>query len=197
MPKVSPEHLERRRGQILDAATRCFASKGFHSTSMQDIFKESGLSAGAVYRYFPSKAEIVSEIATGRRGFVEAGLREILERERLPSLPDLVEEFLEIFQEQFGSEVQLRLLPEGWTAALRDEAIGEVISAIFGGVREVWTEFAVRYQAEGRLAEDADPAAVGALLTCLVPGFVMQRLLLGGVDSAVLRRGFEGVIGFS
>jgi AcrR family transcriptional regulator len=50
MPKVSQEHLERRRQQILEAATECFARQGFRGTSMQDIFDASGLSAGAVYR---------------------------------------------------------------------------------------------------------------------------------------------------
>jgi TetR/AcrR family transcriptional regulator, transcriptional repressor of aconitase len=65
MPKVSQEHRERRRQQILDAARECFRKQGFHNTSMQDIFKASGLSAGAVYRYFPSKHQLVREIALG------------------------------------------------------------------------------------------------------------------------------------
>jgi len=30
MPKVSQEHLDARRQQILDAAAECLASKGFH-----------------------------------------------------------------------------------------------------------------------------------------------------------------------
>jgi hypothetical protein len=47
MPKVSKEHLERRRQQILEAATECFARQGLHGTSMQDIFDASGLSAGS------------------------------------------------------------------------------------------------------------------------------------------------------
>jgi TetR/AcrR family transcriptional regulator, transcriptional repressor of aconitase len=63
VPKVSQEHLERRRQQILDAATDCFAKQGFHATSMQDIFRASGLSAGAVYRYFPSKNSLIKAIA--------------------------------------------------------------------------------------------------------------------------------------
>jgi len=63
VPKVSQEHLERRRQQILDAATECFARQGFHATSMQDIFRASGLSAGAVYRYFPSKNSLIKAIA--------------------------------------------------------------------------------------------------------------------------------------
>ncbi len=44
MPKVTQQHMDARREQILDAARRCFLRDGFHSTSMQDLFAEAGLS---------------------------------------------------------------------------------------------------------------------------------------------------------
>ena len=59
MPKVSQAHLDARRQQILDAARARFASHGFARTSMADIVSESGLSNGAIYRYFTSKDDIV------------------------------------------------------------------------------------------------------------------------------------------
>ncbi|MYW34996.1 helix-turn-helix domain-containing protein [Streptomyces sp. SID2119] len=63
---------------MLDGAARCFARSGFHGTSMQDVLKEVGLSAGAVYRYFPGKEDIIAAIteetfATIRGAFAEAG----------------------------------------------------------------------------------------------------------------------------
>jgi AcrR family transcriptional regulator len=62
MPKVSAEHLANRRQEILDAAANCFARNGFHRTSMQDIVKESGLSAGLIYRYFAGKDDMIVAI---------------------------------------------------------------------------------------------------------------------------------------
>jgi TetR/AcrR family transcriptional regulator, transcriptional repressor of aconitase len=59
LPKVDQEHLDARRQQIVDAARDRFASQGFARTSMADIVSESGLSVGAIYRYFTSKDEIV------------------------------------------------------------------------------------------------------------------------------------------
>ena len=59
MPKVTEAHLEARRSQILDAAWTCFARKGYHQATMQDICQESGLSPGAIYRYFESKEAIL------------------------------------------------------------------------------------------------------------------------------------------
>ena len=63
MPKVTQQYRDARRDQILGAARRCFLRDGFHSTSMQDLFAEAGLSAGAVYRYFASKDEVIVAIA--------------------------------------------------------------------------------------------------------------------------------------
>ncbi|HWI62324.1 MAG TPA: TetR/AcrR family transcriptional regulator [Symbiobacteriaceae bacterium] len=57
-PRVSEDHKENRREQILSAAARCFAAKGYSATTMQGILQESGLSAGAVYLYFKSKLDI-------------------------------------------------------------------------------------------------------------------------------------------
>jgi AcrR family transcriptional regulator len=62
MPKVSDEHLANRRAEILDAAANCFARNGFHRTSMQDIVKESGVSAGLIYRYFTGKDDMIVAI---------------------------------------------------------------------------------------------------------------------------------------
>ena len=59
MPKVSEEYIESRRQLILKAAIRCFSKKGFSDTTIQDIRRESGLSHGAIYRYFQSKEDII------------------------------------------------------------------------------------------------------------------------------------------
>jgi len=51
------------RQRILEAATGCFATSGFHSTSMQQICAAAQMSPGGVYRYFASKDEIIAAIA--------------------------------------------------------------------------------------------------------------------------------------
>jgi AcrR family transcriptional regulator len=63
MPKVSEQHRQDRREQILDAALASFVARGFQATSMTDVFEAAGLSAGAVYSYFPSKQELAIAVA--------------------------------------------------------------------------------------------------------------------------------------
>ena len=59
-----------RRDEILNAAQRCFVRSGFHQTSMQEICAEAGMSAGNLYRYFPSKEAIIAGIAERDRAEV-------------------------------------------------------------------------------------------------------------------------------
>lgn len=49
---------EVRRAQILDAALRCFAERGYHAASMDDLVRASGLSKGSLYWHFESKEEV-------------------------------------------------------------------------------------------------------------------------------------------
>lgn len=48
--------------QLLSCAVTHFATQGFHATTTRDITRELGLSAGAVYVYFPSKEEVLFQI---------------------------------------------------------------------------------------------------------------------------------------
>lgn len=53
-----PELIASRREQILDAATRRFASAGYHQTDVQELANELGLGKGTIYRYFENKEAI-------------------------------------------------------------------------------------------------------------------------------------------
>jgi len=56
---ANPALAERRRRQIMDAAIACFRRRGFHQATMQEICAEAGISAGALYRYFTGKDELL------------------------------------------------------------------------------------------------------------------------------------------
>lgn len=63
MPKISEEQRERRREEILAAARRCFATHGYEGATVVRLERESGLSRGAIFNYFPSKDEIFLTLA--------------------------------------------------------------------------------------------------------------------------------------
>jgi AcrR family transcriptional regulator len=64
MARVANEEITRvRRNQILEVARQLvFVTKGFSEMSIQDILDELGLSKGAFYHYFSSKAELLEAL---------------------------------------------------------------------------------------------------------------------------------------
>ncbi|MFC5407388.1 TetR/AcrR family transcriptional regulator [Cohnella soli] len=50
--------MQDKKKQILDAAIKCFARKGFNATSIQEIVDELGMAKGSIYFYFKSKEEL-------------------------------------------------------------------------------------------------------------------------------------------
>jgi AcrR family transcriptional regulator len=54
---------ERRRQQIMVAAKRVFADKGFSRSTMEEIAKEAELSPGTLYLYFKNKDELYASLS--------------------------------------------------------------------------------------------------------------------------------------
>lgn len=96
MPKLAHEDLETRRRSIVAAAIRAFARTGLHATTMRDIFKEAGLSAGAVYNYFQSKEDIILAVVEANSDASVAALEGFAATERTPeAFMRLVDVFFE------------------------------------------------------------------------------------------------------
>jgi AcrR family transcriptional regulator len=77
MPKVSQEHKERRREQILEGAQRAFARHGYEGATVARLEEETGLSRGAIFNYFQNKeALFVALVARSSAQFVEIWLEE-------------------------------------------------------------------------------------------------------------------------
>jgi AcrR family transcriptional regulator len=57
---------DRSRRNILAAALRLFAERGFADTSMADVARAAGVSKGLAYNYFGSKEEILEAIVERR-----------------------------------------------------------------------------------------------------------------------------------
>jgi TetR/AcrR family transcriptional repressor of uid operon len=83
-----PDHTEDRRRQILRAAMTCFARRGFHLTTMNDISAEAQISVGLIYRYFESKDAVITFMASEHLD----DLRRLLEQARMaPTLFEAME----------------------------------------------------------------------------------------------------------
>lgn len=84
MPKVSTEHKQRRREEILEGAQRVFARHGYEGATVSRLEEETGLSRGAIFSYFENKQALF--VALVRRSsdrfveiWLERGYRSLLE----------------------------------------------------------------------------------------------------------------------
>lgn len=65
-----------RRQQILETAAELFADRGFHGVSVHDIGAACGVSGPALYRHFPSKDAVLSDMLIAISEELLAGGRE-------------------------------------------------------------------------------------------------------------------------
>lgn len=194
MPRVSEAHLEARRGQILAAARACFARNGFHSTTMQDVVREAGLSVGAVYRYFPSKNELIRAIAEGAIGNITGRLDAVVVERPLPPLGTLYRTILDLVDREAGPDGALRMAVQVWGEALRDPDLADHVSQVYRKVRERFVALAARAQADGLIGRGADAEQVGAVLFGMVHGYLLQRILIGDVDRDSYAAGIAALV---
>lgn len=63
MPKVSQEHLDARRAQIVAGARTAFAEHGYEGATVTRLEEATGLSRGAIFHYFENKNDLFVELA--------------------------------------------------------------------------------------------------------------------------------------
>ena len=183
MPRVTDEYRAARREQVVQAALRCVERQGFHKATMADVIGESGLSAGAVYGYFTSKDEILWALAEGSIGHVAVSFDQLLADGAAPHPAEVLEVALDRLL-GVNEDVDITVIAvQAWAEAARGGAIRDIVAPRIREVRERWIEVARRFQAAGGIHPDADPEQIGRALLGLMPGFIVQRLILGEVST--------------
>ena len=184
MPKVSEQHLAARREQVLQAAWACFSRNGFHATTMADVIAESGLSAGAVYRYFDGKAALVRATADRALGEIGGTLAELVDAAEAVHPVDVLERILDTVDRlaTAGPTDITRVALMAWAESLRAPEIHDVTSRAMTGLRGRLAELNRRARDAGLLSPEADPDVVASATVSLVLGWVVQRHIAGVAD---------------
>lgn len=190
MPKVTEAHLEARRQQILDAALSCFAQRGFHQTTMQDICAQAELSSGALYRYFPSKDDIIAAMGAEHRARDAAIFGEVRQR------ADTLGIFTELAQAYFGmlaapeSRERIRVCVELWAEALRSPAHQDSWLHNRAEVMARLEDLVRRAQRRGEINPALDATAVAQVLI----GFFQAAMLQSALDPEIDVWKYVGVV---
>ncbi|MGW8885316.1 TetR/AcrR family transcriptional regulator [Streptomyces sp. NPDC055749] len=198
MARVSQEHLDARRRQIVAGAARCFARNGFHGTSMQDVLKEVGLSAGAVYRYFSGKEDLIAAI-TDEAFRVIRGAFEEAARTTPPPTPDLL--LGRVIGGLFAGELYglerrgfASLIVQVWAETMRNERLAAMLDEGYTGMRAIWVTLVEAYREAGILHSDVPADDIARTLIATAQGFIAQEALFGGVKPQAPENGLRGLM---
>lgn len=165
---------ERRRQQILKAATRCFVRNGFHQTTVQQICREAGISAGGLYRYYRAKDEIVVAIAEQERLENEV-LIETLEsaKEPINALKKITGWILAAFEDpDYG-----RLGVEALSEASRNPRVAAALKTNEDELREALRRALAKGQQAGSVSEAFTATQLAEMIMGVFDGFAARGIL--------------------
>lgn len=193
MPKISDERRAARRTQILEAAWTCFQRQGLQATTMGDIIRASGLSAGAVYSYFPSKEELILAAVTTSLGNLRDLTAPLFKARPLPPPDVFVQRIAELVTAYTARETYdlRRIALLGWSEAQRNARLRETMAGHYLAFRAGIEAAAVQWRASGVLPQDASPGDAAKAVLSVILGFVVQSALLGDVTPEALAAGLR------
>lgn len=173
----TPKVVEDRREQIIDAAMRVFARKGFARATNKDIAREASITPGLIYHYFTSKEDLLMAV-------IEA-------RSPLQFITNLPAEITMLAPEQFFQSVLLRvlnifeeepfvhLLPVLFSETLHDGSghVGQIIPTILPRAITFISTYIEKKIATGELRSGDPTLAAQTLAGCLI-SFMIRRVIL-------------------
>ncbi|WP_090103116.1 TetR/AcrR family transcriptional regulator [Lentzea jiangxiensis] len=181
MPRVSQDHLDARRRQILDGARACFARHGYEGATVRRLEEATGLSRGAIFHHFRDKESLFLALAeddalrmadvVAAQGLVQV-MRDLLDEpekrteehaadwlgtrlevsRRLRTDPDFRGRWAER-SEQLTAATRQRLIRQREAGNLRDDVDVTVLTSFL----ELVLEGLVSHLAMGLPADDMEP----------------------------------------
>ena len=166
MRKIDPGKHEEKRQEILEAAGRCFARRGFQGATISDICAEANISPGHLYHYFASKEAIIAGMAETRLAIAAECFNRVVEGSDL--IAALVAEI-----EQSKAQVDPKGQPlvfEIMAEAGRNPAVAKILREYSKAVRAILADVLRKGQARGLVDESLDAALAAAVLLSVVDG---------------------------
>lgn len=193
-----PEFVPATRDRILEGALAALGRVGSRRLTMSDVSERAGLSRGTVYRYFPTKEDLLAVLAEYEQDRFADGLRRSLEKEGpdKPTLALVVEYIIGYLRQHPALPAMIDVEPEFVLTFLRrqmpvfhritEELLGPVM-ADSRPVREGWLtvteldELLLRVVLSVFLVPGEDGATTVGVLEGALASFL--RLAAAGIES--------------
>ncbi len=179
-----------RISQLLAAAATCFARRGFHRTTMDEIAREAGVSAGLIYRHFASKDQLIVAIVEQHRA---EQLARIAVAATQPILAAALDALADADLAAGASRTDGLLFAEVIAEALRNPEIEHVVRTGDDAVRVALAEMLAAAQERSEIDRARDPLLTAELLLALGEGTFLRVAFASPEERAHLTRLREGL----
>lgn len=183
MPKVVPEYKELAKKKIIKAAYTLFDKKGYHSTSMDDIAAEVGVSKASLYSYFKSKEAILK--VTVDQALTEPFLNIFKNQNSVDAIKDYYHT-LAVFEGLLHLNFVLTSL------ANNSDDIKFKLIETYETKLKLLTTFVSKQQKNGTLRSDINPVEIAQFLMAVYGDIAMQLIM--GVEEKKISKQFEGAL---
>lgn len=171
----TPKVVEDRREQIIDAAMRVFAQKGFLRATNKDIAHEAHITPGLIYHYFENKEAVFNAVIEGRspiRLLSTLSTHE-LEQPAMVLLPFLIERVLAIVEDEPFVHLIRVFLPE----AVHNPQLASLASQTLQRAVSFLCHYLQACMVRGELRQ-TDASLTAQVLLGSIIGFVLRRQIL-------------------
>jgi AcrR family transcriptional regulator len=172
----TPDTGEDRREQILDAAMRVFAQKGFSKATNRDVAQEAGITTGLIYYYFENKEALLNAALAERSPFqIMAQVPpEMLEQPPTIFLPMFLQRVLAIVEDEQFVNILRMILPE----VLHNPEVSSIAFGFFQRILDFLSQYLQIQVARGTVRADVNSELVTQLLVSNLMGLVMRRQVI-------------------
>ena len=172
--RSNQERREQSTEQVLASALKLFVTRGYGSTSIDDIARDAGLTKGAVYFYFKGKSALLVELLTQSTALYD----EIFVRMQSSgcSAPDQLEMFVEWAAGVGVRNNELLLLPILMSLEFngQDESIEKVINRLYDRYHAEMERVVSLGQRAGEFDESLAPREEAAVLVAFTDGMLLE-----------------------
>jgi AcrR family transcriptional regulator len=162
--------IQRKRQEILAAATQVFSEKGYASTTTKDIANQADIGESTLYSYFDSKRAILLAIFNDNRQIYDALFLKTNAVANRSSLVALFEQSIEIFTSHLL--LTRTILAEAW---MDNEILDEYLLKRLKEISTMLENF-IKSQIEAGIFRDFDPSLVTRLAMGMFFSLVLPAL---------------------
>ncbi len=183
------ERRDDTQRRLLEATLQCLVTLGYSRTSTTEIVREAGVSQGALFKHYPTKAALMSAAAAYLFEDLVSGYRQ--DFDALPKGNQVVEHGFELLWRIYTGP-RLTAAFEMYFAARTDPELSEQLWPV---VRKHRAALAQEARTLFPQAAHNNPAFDGFidLLMCSMGGIVLEQLGAGDIGPAALAR-LKGVV---